>query len=673
MTRRPAPRRPNRTNGRPDPLDEAMGSASDPAAAMADAVSPPTAPTPSGPTVPGPAATTPNPIAAAAATSHTGHPIDGTGAKRTEAMDHEKTDVWATMSPLDTIDSLSNPVMLADADMVIRHVNEAGYRMFEDIEADIRRDMPQFRARDVVGKNMEVFHRNPDYQRGLLSGLTKTHEGGFTLGGRHLTFRATPKRIGGAANGCYLVEWQDQTEVVHAKTQIEKLLIDIRAMVSAHHAGDIDHFVEPEGFDPAFAAVVNDINAMVLEHINTKKKVVACLAEIARGNFSAKLETFPRKKAFLNEVVESIRHNFTAVIGEIERLSNAIVDGTLDVAPDRARFQGDFIRIVDAFDSAFAGLNGAFGRIGGQITLVATTVEQLSQSSKSLATNSQIQSSSVDEVSASAEETDAQVKSNAAAAAKASQLVVGASEVAAVGKGKINEMVNAMQGIRASSQDIAKIIKVIDEIAFQTNLLALNAAVEAARAGQHGRGFAVVAQEVRNLAGRSAKAARETSELIEDAATRVQSGVKIADETSKAFVSIADDIEKVKSLVTEIATASDEQSRGVAQINIAIGEIAKSALATSQQAEELAASSDQMASVTDGMRAEIARYRLRQMDTAPEIAGLSLDGVSADLMAQIQAMIAGQMGGQRPAPAPARTAANGGTNSDRDRRGFGNF
>ena len=602
-------------------------------------------------------------------------PAIGPGNQRTEYMANDSsidTQIWDGMSAFETLGILSNPVMLADENMVIRHVNEAGYAMFERIEADIRRDLPNFRARDVVGKNIDVFHKNPHYQRGLMAGMVGPHDGKFTIGGRHLAFRATPKFTKGTEIGCIFVEWQDRTEVITAKAQIDGLLSGIRAMAAAHHAGDIEHMMSDEGFDPDYATVAREINTMVTEHIDTKKKVVACITEIANGNLNAELETFPGKKAFLNTIVEAMRTNFIVVINEIERLSTAIVDGTLDTVPERACFKGDFIRIVDAFEAAFSGLNGAFSRINQQIGQVATTVEQMSQSSQSLATNSQIQSSSVDEVSASSEETDAQVKSNAAAATKASHLVVGASEVAEVGKGKINEMVAAMQGIRASSQDIAKIIKVIDEIAFQTNLLALNAAVEAARAGQHGRGFAVVAQEVRNLAGRSAKAARETSELIEDAATRVQSGVKIADETSRAFVSIADDIEKVKSLVTEIATASDEQSRGVAQINIAIGEIAKSALSTSQQAEELAASSSQLQAATESMRAEIARYRLRKQETRP-IDGLSFEGIPADLMAQIQAMIAGQMGMNRAAPAPARAAAAGNRNSDRDQRGFGSF
>jgi methyl-accepting chemotaxis protein len=296
----------------------------------------------------------------------------------------------------------------------------------------------------------------------------------------------------------------------------------------------------------------------------------------------------------------------------------------------------------------------------------------------------------VDEVSASAEQTNIQVKANATAADSASKLVGGAAVVAEDGTRKIGEMVQAMDGIKASSQDIAKIIKVIDEIAFQTNLLALNAAVEAARAGQHGRGFAVVAQEVRNLAGRSAKAARETSDLIEDASTRVQSGVRIADETRQAFTRIAGDIEQVQTLVRDIAIASEEQARGVTQINMAIGEVAKSALATSQQADELASSAAEMSSATETMRRDFNRYKLRKAPVVKQGA-VSLDNISPEMLAQLRSMMMAQFTADMPAARSdksngAAKAGQNGTrtngahangsarhNADRDERGFTDF
>lgn len=628
--------------------------------------------------------------------------------------------IWESLTGLEAYDLLATPIILSDNDMRIRYVNRAAYEMFRPYEQDIRRDLPAFALPTLIGQSVDLFHKNPAHQRAIVAGMTEQMSGKLSAGGRHYAFSASPLRDPAGTLCGAIIEWRDATRDELGKNEGIRFIKAVSQMADAHGRGDIDHFIDPTDFCERNVNVLNNVNSMVLGHIETKRKIIACIAEFAAGNFDAPLETFPGKSAFINEAMEGvranfkgvfsdiermsealfdgrldlhvdlgihkgqfgtlmttldrIRHNFRDVTSEIERLSNAIVQGELDTRIDPTEFKGAYRLILEAFEDAFTSLNGAFSVICHQVSQVSNTVHQMSLSSKSLATNSQIQSSSVDEVSATAEQTDIQVKSNAAAAASASQLVIGASEVAENGKSKIGEMVASMEGIRASSQDIAKIIKVIDEIAFQTNLLALNAAVEAARAGQHGRGFAVVAQEVRNLAGRSARAARETSELIEDAATRVQAGVRIADETSRAFVSIADDIEKVKSLVRDIASASDEQSRGVAQINLSIGEIAKSAVSTSQQAEDLAASAAEMQTVTESMRQAGSRYRLRPAADLRGSAGkLSLDQIPADLMAQIQSMIAGQMAG-KPTPAPARAPSTGRTpTSDRDQRGYANF
>jgi methyl-accepting chemotaxis protein/methyl-accepting chemotaxis protein-1 (serine sensor receptor) len=211
-----------------------------------------------------------------------------------------------------------------------------------------------------------------------------------------------------------------------------------------------------------------------------------------------------------------------------------------------------------------------------------------------LATNAQIQSSSVDEVSASAEQTDSQVKSNAVAAATASQLVTGASEVAEGGKAKIHQMVTAMEGIRASSQDIAKIIKVIDEIAFQTNILALIAAVEAARAGEAGMGFAVVADEVRNLAQRCAQAAKDTAELIEESITKSNDGKTKVDQVAVAIRAITEESSKVKTLVDEVNLGSQEQTRGIEQVAKALTQMERVTQQAAANAEESAAAAEQL-------------------------------------------------------------------------------
>jgi methyl-accepting chemotaxis protein len=593
--------------------------------------------------------------------------------------DDDATLHWDKIGTMDALNILSNPIMIADEDTIIRFVNEAGYKMFEAIEADIRRDLPHFVARDVLGKSIDVFHKKPSYQRGIMDHMKTPHDGKFTVGGKSLKFRATPVLRKDGKMSYAFVEWQDVTDVMAEKHEVDNLIEEITKMSEAHSNGIISHYIDAENMSERMRVVAVAANASVAGHIDTKKKILACISEFAKGNFDAPLEKFSGERFFINDTVEAIRASFKKVTSEILRYCDGLENGNLDIEINRDGFTGDYRNIVESMDRALVALNETISTATKQVQQVAITVEQMSQSSQSLATNSQIQSSSVDEVSASAEQTNIQVKSNAAAADNAAKLVAGTATVAGDGTLKIAEMVQAMEGIKVSSQDIAKIIKVIDEIAFQTNLLALNAAVEAARAGQHGRGFAVVAQEVRNLAGRSAKAARETSALIEDASTRVQSGVRIADETRQAFTRIAGDIEQVQSIVREIAVASDEQARGVTQINQAIGEVAKSALSTSQQADELAASSAEMSSATETMRRDFARYKLRKI-VAPKATVTSLDAVSPEVMAQLRSMMMAQLNAELPAAARgdkarAHPGMNGAakSNADRDERGFGDF
>lgn len=606
-------------------------------------------------------------------------PADNLQTSRTNAMTNDNEDLlqWDKIPAMDALNVLFNPITIADADAIIRFANEAAYKMFEAMETSIRRDLPNFVARDIVGQCIDVFHKNPAHQRQMMNGMKSLHEGKFVVGGNSLAFRATPILQKNGQLVSVFVEWQDQTSAVAEQLQISNLIDEIKKMSEAHANGIISHFIPLDGMDERTRLVAEGTNQMVGAHIETKKKILACVSEFAKGNFDAPIEKFSGERQFINDAIEAIRQSFKKVTSEILNFCDGLETGNLDQQIDRDGFTGEYRTIVDTMERALVALNDTISAASQQIQQVAITVEQMSQSSQSLATNSQIQSSSVDEVSASTEQTNAQVKANAASADTASKLVSGAAVAADDGTKKIAEMVQAMEGIRGSSQDIAKIIKVIDEIAFQTNLLALNAAVEAARAGQHGRGFAVVAQEVRNLAGRSAKAARETSDLIDDASTRVQSGVRIADETRQAFTKIAGDIGQVKTLVNDIAVASEEQARGVTQVTAAIGEVARSALTTSQQADELAASATEMSSATEAMRRDFERYKLRKI-TAPKSGATSLDDLSPELLAQLRSMMMAQFGSDHPA-ANDRTKMNGThaavskTSADRDERGFADF
>jgi methyl-accepting chemotaxis protein len=212
-------------------------------------------------------------------------------------------------------------------------------------------------------------------------------------------------------------------------------------------------------------------------------------------------------------------------------------------------------------------------------------------------------------------EIGAQTGHSAENAAQANNLANQAVKSATAGNQQMEEMIVAMGEINAAGQSISKIIKVIDEIAFQTNLLALNAAVEAARAGQHGKGFAVVAEEVRNLAGRSAKAASETSELIEGSVEKTANGTRIAERTAESLAGIVLEVGKVNDLIAEIATASNEQAQGVSQINTGLQQIDQVIQQNTATAEESAATSEELSGQAAELKNQLQRFSLKESDT----------------------------------------------------------
>ena len=233
---------------------------------------------------------------------------------------------------------------------------------------------------------------------------------------------------------------------------------------------------------------------------------------------------------------------------------------------------------------------------------VTSASSQVANSSQQLSEGASESASSLEETSSSLEEMASMTKQNAENATRANQLMDEARKAVLKGNESVESTVKSMKEMQESAEKVSKIIKTIEEIAFQTNLLALNAAVEAARAGEHGRGFAVVAEEVRSLAQRSAVAAKDTASLIEENALRVSGGVKVSEASGKALGDIVDWSKKISGLLAEVATASQEQSKGIEEISVAITQMDKVTQRNSSNAEELSSSSEELSGQAQGIR-----------------------------------------------------------------------
>lgn len=261
--------------------------------------------------------------------------------------------------------------------------------------------------------------------------------------------------------------------------------------------------------------------------------------------------------------------------------------------------------------------NHALSNINDSSYQVNTSASQVASASEALAQGSTEQASAIEEITASIDDIANKTKENAAQANEAANLVAQAIEDVKKGNEQMQDMMVAMQDINNSSESISKIIKVIDDIAFQTNILALNAAVEAARAGEAGKGFAVVAEEVRNLAAKSAAAASETAELIEDSISKVEVGSKLADETASALEAITQVVQKSEKIITGIADASNYQATAIEQVDQAIEQVSQVVQNNSATSEECAAASVELSNQAGRMRELLSVYTLgNQTDTS---------------------------------------------------------
>ncbi|ESS71717.1 methyl-accepting chemotaxis serine transducer [Methyloglobulus morosus KoM1] len=417
----------------------------------------------------------------------------------------------------------------------------------------------------------------------------------------------------------YQGDYDTYKKSMNRTTSILKGFVEsLQYVTNEQTKGDIDTLIDTSRFRGFYQAMAQGVNDMVVGNIQDNNKAMACVKAFGEGDFDAPLERFPGKKVFINDTIEQVRDHMKALIADTTMLSEAALDGRIQTRADASKHLGDFRKIVEGINATLETIVTPIIAVKVAVDSINTAAKEISAGNADLSHRTEQQAASLEETASSMEELASTVKQNADNARQANQMVLTASDVAIKGGSVVQQVVGTMYSINESSRKIVDIISVIDGIALQTNILALNAAVEAARAGEQGRGFAVVASEVRNLAQRSAAAAKEIKGLISDSVEKVEDGSKLVGEAGKTMDEIVSSVKRVATIMSEIAAASAEQSAGIDQVNQAVTQMDDVTQQNAALVEQAAAAAESLEEQASALSDTVAQFRLDSEIRSPK-------------------------------------------------------
>ncbi len=445
------------------------------------------------------------------------------------------------------LDNVSSSVTVSDSRNTLIYMNRAAHDLFDQLVLNIRNDNPSFKTGDLIGTNLAEFIPDKRLKEMYKKQLRETATSQLEAWNHTLKLITSPVYDKDGEYQGRVTQWFDITEELQVEQEIEQIVASARS-------GDLSNRIAMASKTGFFKQLGNGINELIDVVEKVFSDIAQAMSQLAKGD--------------LNQNISS-------------------------------EYQGTFDKVKQDINLTMGKLEQIVAELREATDVITTASDEISAGNNNLSSRTEQQASALEETASSMEQLTSTVRNNADNAQQANQLAAGARQTAEKGGDVVSRAVQAMKAINISSNKIAEIIGVIDEIAFQTNLLALNASVEAARAGEQGRGFAVVANEVRNLAGRSATAAKEIKELIQDSGKKVKAGADLVNESGETLDEIVNGVKKVGDIVSEIAAASQEQSAGIDQVNQAVTSMDEVTQQNAALAEQTSAAS---ASMTDKAR-----------------------------------------------------------------------